>query len=64
MGSEMCIRDRGYSDAIAQTLADMGHKIMRPEVPIGGAQAVEIDYENGVLIGASDARKDGAALGY
>ena len=33
-------------------------------MPWGGAQAVLIDRENGVLVGASDARKDGMALGY
>ncbi|EPX77822.1 gamma-glutamyltransferase family protein [Litoreibacter arenae] len=56
--------ERGYSDAVRQELADMGHKVSVPEGPIGGAQAIFIDRKNGVLHGASDPRKDGCALGY
>lgn len=55
--------ERGYSDAVRQELADMGHKIVVPQQPIGGAQAIRI-HDNGVLEGASDPRKDGCALGY
>lgn len=56
--------ERGYTDAVRQELADMGHNVIVPAGAIGGAQAVRIDHENGVLIGASDPRKDGCALGY
>lgn len=56
--------ERGYSGAVQQELTDLGHRVSIPDGPIGGAQAVWIDRELGVLIGASDARKDGAALGY
>ena len=56
--------ERGYSEQVMQELADMGHSISIPVKPIGGAQAILIDYENGVLEGASDHRKDGCALGY
>lgn len=56
--------ERGYSDDVRQKLVDMGHSVSVPETPLGGAQAVRIDYENGVLEGASDPRKDGCALGY
>jgi len=55
--------ETGYSDAVAQALADKGHKITLAETPIGGAQAIKVrDY--GILEGASDPRKDGIALGY
>ena len=33
-------------------------------MPVGRRQIVLIDRDNGVLIGASDGRKDGMALGY
>ncbi|MGJ8545737.1 MAG: gamma-glutamyltransferase family protein [Sulfitobacter sp.] len=55
--------ERGFSHQTRQTLADLGHKVEIPEVAIGGAQAIRI-HESGVLEGASDARKDGCALGY
>jgi gamma-glutamyltranspeptidase/glutathione hydrolase len=32
--------------------------------PIGSGQAVWIDWEKGTLVGASDRREDGCALGY
>jgi len=53
-----------YPDHIAQSLEDLGHKVVRPPKPIGGAQAIWVDREKGVLTGASDPRKDGCALGY
>ncbi len=56
--------ENGYSDAIAAELTAMGHQIVRTETPIGGAQAIRIDPDSGVLIGASDPRKDGCAIGY
>lgn len=56
--------ERGYTDAVRKELIDMGHSVSVPDGAIGGAQAIRIDHENGVLIGASDPRKDGCALGY
>ncbi|MBV1868389.1 MAG: gamma-glutamyltransferase family protein [Marinosulfonomonas sp.] len=56
--------ERGYRDNVVQDLVDLGHQVAVPNAPIGGAQAILIDNKNGVLLGASDARKDGAAIGY
>lgn len=56
--------ERGYPEVVRAELAAMGHAITVPEGPIGGAQAIRINHETGVLEGASDPRKDGAAIGY
>ena len=55
--------ERGYSDTVRAELADLGHTVVVPDTPLGGAQAIFIG-EDGVLVGGSDPRKDGAALGY
>lgn len=54
--------ERGYNDDVRTELAAKGHKVITPNGPIGGAQAILI--EDDVLIGGSDPRKDGCALGY
>ena len=41
-----------------------GHKINYPVPPIGGGQMILIDEEKDLLVGASDWRKDGLAIGY
>ncbi|MGH7012837.1 MAG: gamma-glutamyltransferase [Stellaceae bacterium] len=56
--------ERGVSEAVAADLARRGHKVVRPEKPLGGAQAIWIDHATGTLTGGSDPRKDGMALGY
>jgi gamma-glutamyltranspeptidase/glutathione hydrolase len=55
--------ENGYSDAVRQELTDLGHDVVTPDTAIGGAQAIDI-RPDGVLVGASDPRKDGCALGY
>jgi len=56
--------ERGIPPAVRAGLQIRGHVIHEPEAPLGGAQAVLIDRRRGVLLGASDARKDGLALGF
>jgi gamma-glutamyltranspeptidase/glutathione hydrolase len=55
--------ERGYSEDTRAALAQMGHAVSIPTIPLGGAQAILIG-EDGTLTGASDPRKDGCALGY
>src|SRR5712692_8834030 len=55
--------ERATPATIVDDLANRGHKIAVQEVPLGGCQAIWIDYERGVLIGGSEPRKDGLALG-
>jgi gamma-glutamyltranspeptidase/glutathione hydrolase len=56
--------EHGVSQAAIEGLRKRGHHVNIRELPLGGGQVVRIDWERGVLIGASDGRKDGCALGY
>ncbi len=61
---EATIVERGIPAAAIEGLIARGHRVTVRERPWGGAQAVAIDWQRGVLIGASDGRKDGCAVGY
>ena len=52
------------SPDIRDELRARGHDARFSEEPIGGCQAIRIDHARGVLLGASDHRKDGLALGF
>ncbi len=56
--------ERGLPAATVDGLKQRGHEIAVRPVPWGGGQAIAIDWDRGVLIGGSDCRKDGMALGY
>ncbi|TIX46134.1 MAG: gamma-glutamyltransferase, partial [Mesorhizobium sp.] len=56
--------ERNVPDEAVKGLRKRGHRIVEPHHPLGGGQAVLIDWGKGTLTGASDPRKDGMALGY
>jgi gamma-glutamyltranspeptidase/glutathione hydrolase len=56
--------ERGVSPETANGLVRLGHKVVPAGKPLGGGQMIVIDRARGVLIGGSDPRKDGLALGY
>jgi gamma-glutamyltranspeptidase/glutathione hydrolase len=53
-----------HGAATAADLTRRGHAIAWTPKPLGGCQAIRIDHARGLLVGASDPRKDGFALGY
>jgi gamma-glutamyltranspeptidase / glutathione hydrolase len=61
---EQTVIEHGIPAATAAGLAARGHEVVVAGAPWGGAQAIRIDWQRGVLIGGSDPRKDGCALGY
>jgi gamma-glutamyltranspeptidase/glutathione hydrolase len=54
----------GVPAEIVAGLEKLGHHTTKVIPPLGGGQAVWIDWEKGTLTGGSDPRKDGCALGY
>ena len=56
--------ETGIDYEVIRELMKRGHKISFAHGPYGGYQAIQRDPETGVLIGATELRKDGAAAGY
>jgi gamma-glutamyltranspeptidase/glutathione hydrolase len=56
--------ERGIPAGVRAALEAKGHKLKELPLPHGGGQVIRIDRKNGVLIGGSDPRKDGCAMGY
>ena len=56
--------ETGFDYEVVRALMGAGHRIQFARGPYGGYQAVMRDPETGVLIGASESRKDGQAAGF
>ncbi|MCZ7660249.1 MAG: gamma-glutamyltransferase family protein [Xanthobacteraceae bacterium] len=56
--------EAGVPAATVAGLTARGHTVAVRPSPLGGGQMIWIDWDRGVLIGGSDPRKDGTALGY
>jgi gamma-glutamyltranspeptidase/glutathione hydrolase len=56
--------ERGFAPEVVRALVQKGHHISESSGSFGGYQGIWIDHERGVLLGASESRKDGAAAGY
>jgi gamma-glutamyltranspeptidase / glutathione hydrolase len=54
----------GVPADVVRGLQRLGHKTTSIVGPLGGGQAIWIDWDKGTLTGGSDPRKDGCALGY
>jgi gamma-glutamyltranspeptidase/glutathione hydrolase len=56
--------EAGVGRAARRGLASRGHRVVDARNPLGGGQAIVVDRKRGVLVGGSDPRKDGLALGF
>jgi gamma-glutamyltranspeptidase / glutathione hydrolase len=56
--------ESGFDLDVVANLEMLGHRLRNAPEPIGGAQAIQIDYPRGCFIGGSDPRKDGLAIGF
>jgi gamma-glutamyltranspeptidase/glutathione hydrolase len=56
--------ESGISDEAIAELKTKGHAVLRSGGGYGGYQGILIDWQKGVLHGATEPRKDGVAVGY
>jgi gamma-glutamyltranspeptidase/glutathione hydrolase len=63
LGQELAV-ESGISLEVRQALAARGHTVVDGRGAMGGYQAIYIDPKTGVLLGGSDPRKDGLAIGW
>jgi gamma-glutamyltranspeptidase/glutathione hydrolase len=55
----------GISPGVQRKLSELGHRLQLPfKTFFGGYQAIVLDPETGMYLGASDPRRAGCAFGY
>ena len=55
--------EKGISDKVKNELKNIGHNVKVCDLPHGGGQVIKFKKDSNVLIGGSDSRRDGCALG-
>ena len=63
MGDRLAV-ESGVSADVRRSLAARGHLIEDGRGQVGGYQAIMFDHVNQVMLGGSDLRKDGLAIGF
>ena len=63
MGTELAL-ESGIGTEVRTALEARGHIIRDGRAQVGGYQGIMIDQTTGVLLGGSDLRKDGLAIGW
>ena len=56
--------EKSLDSDVSIKLKKVGHNLSIASTAIGGGQCIQIDRNKGLLIGGSDPRKDGMAIGY
>jgi gamma-glutamyltranspeptidase/glutathione hydrolase len=56
--------EEGISPEVIRALMEKGHRVVKDAGGFGGYQGIWWDHVRDVLIGASESRKDGCAMGY
>jgi len=56
--------ESAISSSVRYALAERGHSIISSVDAFGGYQGIMLDPSTGVLMGGSDVRKDGLAIGW
>lgn len=63
LGTSLSV-ESGIGPEVRKSLEERGHRLSDGRGMMGGYQAVMIDPETGLLMGGSDLRKDGLAIGW